>query len=108
MAKLHYAFIAFLLVLPLYLCNAHSRHHSRESYPRPAPPRPHVHHPPTPHLLPPSHHHPVLHGPHVIPGNSHGPLPHHPVPPHSHHRSPSVSFEVGSSHGHGGLRVRLR
>ncbi|KFD59635.1 hypothetical protein M514_28186 [Trichuris suis] len=109
MAKLHYAFIAFLLVLPLYLCNAHSHHHSRESRPRPPLAGPHGHHPPSHHHHPPSHHYPPPHVPHVIPGHGHSRFAHPPPPPRgSHHRSdPSLSVELGSRHGHGGFRVVL-
>ncbi|KFD46067.1 hypothetical protein M513_13053 [Trichuris suis] len=117
MAKLLHAFIAFLLVLPLDLCDAHSHRHSRESHLRHPPSMPHSHYPPGPHHhLPPvhhpmpGHHHPPHghyppHGPHVIPGYGHGPLAH---PPHSRHRSgPSASIELGSGHLGGRFTVRL-
>ncbi|KFD55777.1 hypothetical protein M514_22860 [Trichuris suis] len=118
MAKLHYAFVAFLLVLPLYLCNAHSHHHSRESHLRHPPPMPHSHYPAGHHHLPPVHHpmpghhhphgyYPPPHHPHVMPGHGHGPSSHHPLPPHSHHHSPSVSLELGSRHHRGRFSVVL-
>ncbi|KFD65009.1 hypothetical protein M514_22858 [Trichuris suis] len=120
MAKLHYAFIALLLVLPLYVSDAHSHHRSRESRIRPPPGHyghhlpPAHHHPPPVHYPPHVHHPPPVHYPpphvpHVIPGHGHSPFAHPPPPPRgSHHRSgPSLSVELGSRHGHGGFRVVL-
>ncbi|KFD46069.1 hypothetical protein M513_13055 [Trichuris suis] len=125
MAKLHFAFTAFLLVLPLYLCNAHLTHRSHESALR-QPPKPHRPSPPFSHGMSGAHGRPGSHGhalspppPHPShrshesrlgyppslhtppghfspPSHHHGPVVRPPLPPSSRrHNGPSVSLEVG-------------
>ncbi|CDW52745.1 hypothetical protein TTRE_0000100701 [Trichuris trichiura] len=55
MTKLHHTFFALLLVLPLYLCDAHSPSRSGESRPKPGPNQdPHGNHRPQGGPPPPS------------------------------------------------------
>ncbi|KHJ43455.1 hypothetical protein D918_06364 [Trichuris suis] len=106
MAKLHYAFIAFLLVLPLYLCNAHPPHRSHESalrYPPNGLQRPSPFSPgrgQRPRYTPPGPHGHLLSPPPRTPPRSHESRLGHP-PSKLHERLPPVSpghYDIAGPH----------